>query len=479
MSEWVDLPLPTQMGEEISSYISDAELTNLMLVPNPPGSPRPFHILNTPAAGDALFTSVNVPGGMLAHGDYLWRIVGGQITAYDPLAGSGSGPYNIVNTGLWQLIGTAANEVVVVGGSRTTPRAYRVTTAGASLISPPAGLYRGVAYLDGYTIYIRQGTDEFYLSDLDDPTTIDALSFSTADAVADQLVACITNHRELILFGKRHTEFWYNSGAAGFPLARSSPGMIERGIADVGACCKWDNAVFFLGDDLRVYRLEGYRPTPISTPWVERYIHQAEDYDDMSVRMFAFAMRGRAYLGLSFVFEMSQTLFYDIDAGLWHIRDHNAGTNIYYVDVCRVHKTGIWHKTFAMLMTGVTGATNICEIEPDSLTTDSYRDNFAVADTTRRLTLPAFEIPGQRVNEYEVELLMEKVDGGSPGTVTLKYSDDGGTTYITHSAQSTNQDRIRWNRLGQFRRRIHRFEFTTNARVAIHGARARIEAVAA
>lgn len=469
MGEWVDIPLATQAGEGQSPFESDAELTNLMLVPSPPGSPRPFAVMNTPSLVSAISGSGFIsPLCRTGSGHMFWVQDGALYYTANGSTKTSVGAVN--NNSYYRLTPWGLDTILLTNLVKT----YIATSSSITEIAPPAGTYVDVMVQDGTAIYPRYGTDEWYVSAVDDATSIGALDFSTLDATPDTILGGVTDHRDLILFGYEHAEFWYNSGDADFPFVRASPGVIELGVFDIETVAKHSNAVYFLGNDLRVHRLEGYRPTPVSTPWIDRLIRANTSDKGGSNRAFgtAFTDRGRAYYHLS-LGPSRPTVCLDIEAGLWHRRD-------YYTDNARVTGAVEYYSS-------TSGATHIyCAANSAAgsgavykMDEATYRDSLAGADTSRVLTCPAVDGGGARMFESEVEICMEKVNGGSPGTVTFSYSDDGGASYTTHGAQSTNQDRIRWTRCGSFYRRIHRFTFATNARVAITQVRARLDRGAA
>jgi hypothetical protein len=76
-----------------------------------------------------------------------------------------------------------------------------------------------VAFLNGYGIYIVPGEQQFYVSNLNDFSTWDALNFASAETNSDDLVRAFTDHGELWLFGKQSIEIWADSGGTDFPFS--------------------------------------------------------------------------------------------------------------------------------------------------------------------------------------------------------------------------------------------------------------------
>ena len=69
-----------------------------------------------------------------------------------------------------------------------------------------------VDYLDGYGVFVKPNSQQFYISALNDFSSFDALDFASDEADPDNLVTFIVDHRELILFGERTTTVWFNNG---------------------------------------------------------------------------------------------------------------------------------------------------------------------------------------------------------------------------------------------------------------------------
>lgn len=458
------LPLATQLGEGLSPYASDAELVNLMLVPNPPGSRTPFSVQSVPALsaatvsdagsirGACVYADSNVIVFVRGAGVYRTALGGGAATLIGAIGAGGD----------CQMV-DAGTHVVIIDASQNI--AVAATASAVSTITPPAGSFSDATYMDGYTIYSREGTDEFYISAIDDPLTISALDFSTADALSGDIVGLIADHKELIIFKEKSIEFWYNSGAADFPFVRSSPGVAERGCSAVGSIAKYDNQVFWLGDDLRVYAMQGYQPRPVSTPWVDRV--NAVLTEPEKARGSAFVFEGAAYYLLDTNYNNSESLVWSITTNLWHERLSSIVTRI--MDVVNYRNPGSAMKTTA-LCNNSNAATSAAYI----LSSSVYVDSGSAGQEARSMTLPAVAANGERVFMHELYLDMEKHSAAS--TVNLTYSDNGGSAYSSAKAADGTLARCRWNRLGSFFQRILRFTFATNSRIAIMGVHARIEA---
>jgi hypothetical protein len=122
-----------------------------------------------------------------------------------------------------------------------------------------------VTQLDGYFVFTT-GSGQIWTSD-QNAVTVNALSFTT-DQTSGGLVRGITWEGRVIAFGNKASSIWSDAATSPFPLAKVT--TIQRGIA--GPYCvagfedNFSRGVHFVGDDNKVYRLDGATPTPVSPP---------------------------------------------------------------------------------------------------------------------------------------------------------------------------------------------------------------------
>jgi hypothetical protein len=128
---------------------------------------------------------------------------------------------------------------------------------------------------DGYIVYLISD-GRFFLSGLNEVTTIDALDFDTAQRSADKGVAAWSWGGFLLIFGRQTIEPFRTTGAADFPFERM-PTVIPRGCIGKWTIANCDNTVFFIGDDGIVYRLNGFQPVRVSNHEIERLIQAESD----------------------------------------------------------------------------------------------------------------------------------------------------------------------------------------------------------
>lgn len=471
MSQWVDIPLATQEGEDVnSSYASDMELVNLMLKDSPPGSRKPFHIAHAPGLDTTsapLSPSTSLIRGACMRSDGFWFVVfGTDVYFCDPSLYSfakvpsgtmpGTGPCRMVD---------AETAIVAVDTAGNT----RVIDESAST-APSREAFADVTYQDGITVFVERGTDSVYAGKVGDPATIDALNFTTADALAGTCIGVASDHREVFVFKQKSIEYYFNSGGSGFPFTRGSPGIIQRGCWPTGrlAIKEFNRSLIFVGDDLRVYRMQGYQPTVISTPWVNAQIRAGITASAQQLYGSVFVLDGRPYYALSGLVDPSDsnlktTYICDLDRQLWHRWAHPSVTDILSID----YDPRFRGSTFNNLVAA--NRINSVAVSAECLLNPSDPREFGT-NRTHTMTMPQIDYGGVRSEMYEFYIDMQKTSD----TPTLSWSDDGGTTYSSGTAAAASQLRTKWARLGGFFTRILRLVLTGSDKIAILGARAKI-----
>lgn len=164
---------------------------------------------------------------------------------------------------------------IVVGGSLyvydgTTVTLVRYFSDGSS----PLPAFSGVAVLYEIFVFPVEGTNQFYYSAAGDAKSIDAANLSAAQTTPDPIVEVETLGEELYFFKSLSTEIWdFNpivnaAGQVTAPFQESQGRSYIRGCQAQGSVAKLDNALFWVGDDLAVYRTSNV-PVKISTPYID------------------------------------------------------------------------------------------------------------------------------------------------------------------------------------------------------------------
>ncbi|MFD0130196.1 MULTISPECIES: putative Ig domain-containing protein [Streptomyces] len=169
-------------------------------------------------------------------------------------------------------------------------------------------------YLDSYILGVEPLGRFWFHSNLANATDYNTLDRYEAESAPDKIVGLAANASEVVVFGQRTTEFFYNTGQATgtFQNRKSS---IARGCASRYTIQKLDNSVFWLGDDGVVYRLDGYAARPVSTRALEKA------FADSNVsEAIAYTWEDRGHKVYYLTFPDGQTFGYDVITGVWHRR---------------------------------------------------------------------------------------------------------------------------------------------------------------
>ena len=132
-----------------------------------------------------------------------------------------------------------------------------------------------VAYIDGWWIFNKPGTQTFYTNYPIYSIAFNGLQFALKDAYSDNLISLMESKEMLWLIGDKTTEIWYDSGAANFPFARLSGTLMQVGcmaVNSVSRICSTEGieGLIWLGRDERgeckIIRTQGFQYTVVSTP---------------------------------------------------------------------------------------------------------------------------------------------------------------------------------------------------------------------
>jgi hypothetical protein len=327
-----------------------------------------------------------------------------------------------------------------------------------------------VDYIDGYFIFNSPDSSQFYVSTWGS-FNVDPLSFASAEADPDNIVALIANHRDLWLINERTTEVFNDTGNPDFPFERVQGGFIQIGCIAAQSVAVVSDTIFWLGRDKSghgiVYAASGMQPQRVSTNAIESAI---KGYDIDSVKnatAFTYSEGGHSFYVLNF----SETSWvFDLQSKSWHERSYsNSG-------VLERHRAQhhAYISQYGFHLVGDYEDNRVYVLDSDSGLDDT--------DPIVRLrSSPHVSADGKFVFDSEFTLDMETgvgLSGGVQGEdpqVMLDWSDDGGHTWsnehwVSAGAIGAFRTRARWTRLGCFRDRVFRVSVSDPVRVTILGA---------
>ena len=390
-----------------------------------------------------------------------------------------------------------------------------------------------VSYISNYFLFNQPNSQQLWVTELLDGTSVLPFDFTSADGNPDGVQAVNVDHREAWVFGNNSIEVWYDAGLPDFPLARIQGAYLEIGLASPYAVCKQDNTLFWLSQDDRgqgiIFRANGYSPQRVSTHSIEWQIQQ---YPTLSDAIFySYQQDGHAFVVCVFP-SGNATWVYDVSTNLWHERaawneteysrhrsncqcnfngtivvgDYQNG-NIYAFDLDVYSDNGAtqrWLRAWRALPpnsnnldrtahhslqlafeSGVglsgydyTDTLNLLAVEDYTILLDAAGDPI-LDESGNEILVPVDEANGLLLCENGDGLLISQVvvQGAKP-RVSLRWSDDGGHTWSNYHIGYLGRigqtgARVIWRRLGmtlKLRDRVYEVTGTDPVKIAIMGA---------
>lgn len=386
-----------------------------------------------------------------------WFVVAGGVL-YEIVAGAGVNRGALASvTGSVGMSHNNTQLTIVDGGSGYI---FNLTTNTLGLITSPG--WRGsysASYMDGYTIFVDPDTDQFYITAIDDSSTLDALDFSSADAQPDNIQLSLVLHRELILMGAYTTEIWLNSGGGLFPFQRYNSAQIDVGCVGIRAAIVASDSIFWIGQTRTgsgiVYQMVGHAPQRRSTRSIEQML--AKSTNISLAEMWTYQVDGHEFIAINAP-GLATTLVYDAAIQQWHERaEWNAGWGpLRVTSVCYVNGG-----QYAGDATG-----KLYQIDPNTYT-------YGSDPLVRERTWPHMVSPTMQPITFQcLELACTT---GSGGNVTLELSNDGGYTFGPKLLRSLGaigrwMQTVRWFPLGTAKDRVFRLRCSDAVPFNIHAA---------
>lgn len=394
------------------------------------------------------------------------------------MIGEGRGCFEI-NGRAFCVVGPILYELTAAGGSRVLGRlqtstgrvdmdanslelflvdgetGYRVTLSSSvfqenTRVEEIGGSKR-TAYLDQYAIYAPEGS-AFFISQLAESGDIDDLDYASAEAKPDGLVSFLVSNRQLFLFGSLSTEIWINTGGVDFPFSRYEGTVMSVGCAAVHTPRVLNGVPVWLGSDAggagAVWMLNGYTPQRISTRAVEAAIRNSTDISEATG--YVQHWNGSYFYCLNLP-GLDTTWVYDALTQSWHERaEFSDGVLSQHRAACCMKFAG--HD----LVLGTDGIVYRWDEEKytnagDTLIRDRTSPHNATPTNAR-----------QFFGSFEVDC-----DRGATGLVQIRYSNDGGATWLDWRQVSLGElgkyrQRVRLNRTGSARDRVWQVRCTDN-----------------
>jgi hypothetical protein len=227
------------------------------------------------------------------------------------------------------LVGMALNltQLMVVDGSSgyvVNPTTGVVTVPG-SWFQPGA---KTVTNCNGFFVCELPGTNQFYVSALNDGTSGSALAYAAAVQAVDGIIAVDSLGGLLIVFSGGHVEFWQNVGASPEPFQYIQSSATMYGLAAVNGRAHVGNSLFFVcytagagfqnqGGSYQIARIDGYSVRIVSNSDIDRILQDMASSSTVSDAT-AYSYQVGSHTMVQFNFPTAgRSLLLDASTGFW------------------------------------------------------------------------------------------------------------------------------------------------------------------
>lgn len=345
---------PNKGAKEAVSLLGCPGLTQLVAAPGggAPGFsptmtawPQPSSVTNLPVRGQWVLPGRTQALAVIANACYLVTIATPATQSTFPTLALTQVGTLATNSGIVRIRdNNAGGYAIIVDGPNYY--LYNIATQAFSQGNDPAWLGSNtVAYIDGWWIFNRPGTQTFYTNFPQYGTGFSGSYFALKDAYSDNLMAVMESKEELWLIGEQTTEIWYDAGGVYFPFQRLVGTLLHVGTKAVYSIARFasrgQDGLIWLARTERgenvVAKTVGFSFEIVSTPAVSHAIAQypvtsdaigysyQEDTHEFYVLTFPTADRTWVYDGsLPPEYAWHQRASYDPYAQLLHRHRSNA-----------------------------------------------------------------------------------------------------------------------------------------------------------
>lgn len=375
---------------------------------------------------------------------YIYNFNTSSLTSITPF-GAGTGEVGfteyLYDTNTVVIIATDGTTLV-----RITDTDTFTTCADADLPAPHLPF---PVFLDGYLFLAKKNTADVYNSDLNDPFSWTPGNLIAAEMRADLVQRICVLNNYLVVFGTRSIEyFWDAANATGTPMQRNDT-PIKLNLY-LGGFAQYGNDIYFLGENLsgqpEVFRLSDFKLEGLANYTVSRYLNTVTE----SIASWEGAILTCQGHAIYLVSAGTLTYACDVENKFW-TRWSWKDTDSFSI----VHSSRATTATQRRSIFALKGSDSTIYYLSDTLYQDvgvnfKYRIVTEASDygTLNRKMMARFSLIGDRTD----------VDSN----FSLYWSDDDYQTYHGPRTINISQDLPSTYRLGWFRQRIFKIEYTDN-----------------
>lgn len=134
-----------------------------------------------------------------------------------------------------------------------------------------------VAFLNNRILCNKDGTSQFYWSDIGNGLAWTATSWATAESDADWVLNLSVGYKELVLWGEQTIEVWYDDGVT--PFSPIPGAFIQRGLSSQDSVQFHDGKWYFQDERNNICMMKDRQVTVISKP-IERELKELGNVTD-------------------------------------------------------------------------------------------------------------------------------------------------------------------------------------------------------
>jgi hypothetical protein len=361
----------------------------------------------------------------------------------------------------------------------------------------PPTLCHGGAILDTY-LFVMDEDGKIYNSAVNDPTTFPATGFITTERENDKGVYLGKHHDHLVAFGTRTIEFFYDAGnSVGSPLNRRQDISYNVGCAD--GLSVWENGdiTYFIGSNpsgqLSLYKLEGFKVSPISNDTFDSYITQGLTQESLRVVINGLSAMGNPTL-LMTIYTLTGaspgaivpklTISYDTATNAWGFWNTAIESHTTFPLMAWTKRTGGQNATVsARTGEGILYNGDIISINDKLIPIDTklgtegiyvagiYEPDIYIASTSANgVNIPVIVRTGQQdfgtsAYKFQGRERVEMENTADSQTLTIKHSDEAVSTFDSGNTIDTSLDRKEVYQGGRFTKRNYQLEYSGDEQI--------------
>ncbi len=209
--------------------------------------------------------------------------------------------------------------IVVPGGNAYVYIAS--TTTFSQITDPDYQTSDTVIYSGGFYSFTESDGTNWFVSALNDPTSIDALDFGSAELDPDLIVAGFANYDNVFILGADTVEVFQQIRGAGFPYQRIEGASYEKGCHAKYTPIQWEGAFYFVGggknERTSIYRAgSSGEPEKMSTDAIDTEIQKFTSTEISNAYSFTYGINDQSFVGFTFrsIIVTSRTFVFNVTA---------------------------------------------------------------------------------------------------------------------------------------------------------------------